>query len=204
MKNLTESDREILRLLSEGLSDHELKLKLRIPQEDLDEAAARISARAEVESDDAGRYYEQALRKRAERQNHSLHARFAALMEILPHAILVVDGRTGIIKEFNDKACEVFGYSREEMNGLSVEELVPENKKSIHHAYRLGFLASVRKREMGYHPPIFGIRRDGVKIEMAIALTATTADDDVMVVCSDFSVWESTRESEETRAHEGR
>lgn len=200
MKNLSEADRLVLQEMSRGLSDFELCQKLEIEAGELRDAVARITARAEVESEDAGRYYERALRRRAERQNESLHARFSALMDILPHAVFVVDGRSGVIKEFNDRACEVFGYTREQMTGLPVEELVSESKRSIHHAYRIGFLASVRKREMGYHPPIFGVRRDGAKIEMAIALTATTADDDVMVVCSDFSVWENSKELEDLRS----
>jgi hypothetical protein len=44
---------------------------------------------------------------------------------------------------------------------------------------------------MGYHPPIFGVRSDGAKIDMAIALTATPIDDDIMVVCTEHSHWKA-------------
>lgn len=161
---------------------------------------ARIEARAQQDSDDARIYYERALRRRAENHAVSLEARFQALMAILPQAVLVIDGRTGMIKGGNDYACHLFGYTMEKLLSISVEELVPVEIRAVHPAYRLGFLRSVRKREMGYHPPIFGVRADGTKIEMAIALTATTADDDVMVVCSEYFRWkvaaDASKESE--------
>jgi PAS domain S-box-containing protein len=158
----------------------------------------RIEARAETESDDAGRFYERALRRRAERANESIAARLHALMDVTPHAVLIIEGRTGAVKETNEVACELFGYSPQEFRKLTVEDLVASRIKSIHHAYRLGFLANVRKREMGYHPPISGIRKDGTEVEMAIGLTATAADDDVMVICTLRTRWVNDETSEES------
>jgi len=189
MKELAKADQDVLRLLSEGLSDPEVCINLRISHQALTRSIKRIEARANSDSDDAGRFYERALRKRAERLNVSLFARLHALMEVIPQAVLVIDGRSGVIKEFNLMACALFDYSSDELRKLTVEDLVPKATQSIHAAYRLGFLANVRKREMGYHPPIFGVRRDGTEIEMAIALTATIADDDVMVVCTERAGW---------------
>ncbi len=42
---------------------------------------------------------------------------------------------------------------------------------------------------MGYHPPIFAVKGDGSEVEVAIALTATFSDEDVMVVCTEFALW---------------
>lgn len=189
MKYLSKLDQDVLRAMREGLADHEVCRRMQISPAVFAKSLARIRARADQESEDAGRFYEQALRKRAERMLASMAARFHALMETSPHAVLVVNGRTGAIKEFNELACELFGYSKQEFGALTVEHLVPESIKAIHHAYRLGFLASVRKREMGYHPPIIGIRKDRSEVEMAIALTATVADDDIMVVCTERANW---------------
>lgn len=200
MKELAKGDRLILELLSEGLADHEICRELVIGQGALARAVKRIEARAATESEDAGRFYERALKRRAERRIVSLDARFRALMEILPQAVIVADGRTGLIKEFNEPACELFGYSRGEMQGMKIETLVHPSKQVIHPAYRIGFLASMRKREMGYHPPILGVKRDGSKVEMAIALTATAADDDVMVICSEFATWEEEVERREAKS----
>ncbi|HWD38611.1 MAG TPA: PAS domain S-box protein [Fimbriimonas sp.] len=197
MKSLSKSDQAVLRLLSEGKRDHEICIELRLSQKALDGAVARIQGRATHESEDAAWFYERALRRRAENSLASLHARFDALMEVLMHAVLVVDGRTGKIKEVNEVACSLFGYSRREFIGLSVEELVPDSHRPRHVAYRLGFLSSVRRREMGYHPPIQGLRADGTLVEMAIALTATPIDDDVMVVCTEYQRWKGGKETVE-------
>lgn len=54
---------------------------------------------------------------------------------------------------------------------------------------------------MGYHPPIYAARADGAKIEIAISLTASAADDDVMVICTEYRTWEvATNQRQEERS----
>lgn len=189
MRGLTQSEREILTLLSQGMRDREVCQELKISEAAFAKAMKRIEARADLQDDTTGTLLLKGLRIQRENSLRSLDARFRALMSIVPEAVLVIDGRTGEIKEANENACELFGHTRQTLIGLGVEDLVPERYRSIHPAYRLGFLSSLRKRELGYHPPIFGVKADGTEIEMAIALTATTADDDVMVVCTTRSSW---------------
>ena len=197
MKALSQADQDVLILMSEGCADHEICRRLQISQQTLNRSLKRIESRAIVESDDAGRYYERALRRRAEIKLQSLEDRFHALLDVMVAAVLVVDGRTGAIKEVNSRACELFGYQKMQLLEMTIEELVPPEYRAKHPAFRLGFLGSVRKREMGYHPPIFGLRSDGIQIEMAIALTATMADDDVMVICTEHSRWMGLRQDVE-------
>jgi len=199
MKKLSKIDQDVLRAMSEGLADHEVCRRLKISAQVFSRSLKRIEARAAAESDDAGMFYERALKRRQERINISLAARLHALMDASPQAVLVIDGRTGAIKEFNEVACQIFGYTKLELSELTVEDLVPDSIRAIHHAYRLGFLANVRKRTMGYHPPIMGVRKDGTEVDMAVALTATLADDDVMVVCSERTAW-SGRELRQNQA----
>ena len=74
------------------------------------------------------------------------------------------------------------GIDREqERTNRRQEELVPEDVRSLHVKQRTGFLNSIRKREIGYHPPIFAKRKDGSRIELNIGLTATPTSDDVEV-----------------------
>lgn len=128
-------------------------------------------------------HHERSLRRRLEREAWAAEARLDALMDIAPEAILLVQGRTGEILQANNQAQIIFGYSAAELVGMSVEMLVPADQREIHVAYRKGFLSSVRKRALGYHPEIHALRRDGTTIELDIALTATPATDDVLVVC---------------------
>ena len=200
MNKLSKRDQEVLQLLSEGVPDHEICRQLKVTPQALSRSVQRIEARTEIESNDAGRFYERALRKRAERGNASLNIRFRALMDILPHAVLIIDGRNGRIKEFNDIATQLFGYSSTELKELTVEDLVADSVRAIHHVYRLGFLTNTRKRAMGYHPPISGIRKDGSSVDMAIGLTATLVDDDIMVVCTERVNFASNPMPENSRA----
>lgn len=192
MHRLTDLEQGVLQRLSQGLRDEEICRELGIGEKTFRRSLRRIESLAETESEVLGRDYERALRVRAENRIRALDARFHALMSILPGAVLVVDGRTGTIKEVNESATKLFGYAVNEFIGRSVEDLVTDDLKVIHPSYRLGFLSSIRKRELGYHPPIFGVKTDGSTVEVSIALTATTSDDDVMVVCTEKSAWAGT------------
>jgi PAS domain S-box-containing protein len=127
--------------------------------------------------------FERVQRHRLDGEIWASEARLNALMDISPEAVFVVNGRSGRILKVNNKAQTMLGYSPRELVGRSVEMLVPSDKREVHVAYRNGFLNSVRKREMGYHPLIEALKKDGTLIQLEIALTATQATDDVMVVC---------------------
>jgi PAS domain S-box-containing protein len=189
-------DQEILRRIATGHPDLQVCRDLRISQAQFDKCLDRIRLRAEsvAETDNLVVYYERSLRRRAENAMRSLDARFQALLEGSPDAILVVNGTTGLIKQINTQAVAMFGYRADELIGESMEMLVPAEIRGVHPAYRIGFLASIRKREMGYHPPIMGLRADGTHVKIAVSLTATTADDDVMVVCSEYARWEAAKQ----------
>ena len=56
--------------------------------------------------------------KRAEETLHESEIRFRQLVEATVEGIVI--HRAGIIRDFNERACELFGYSRDEMNGRNV------------------------------------------------------------------------------------
>jgi protein-histidine pros-kinase len=99
-------------------------------------------------------------------------------------AILVVNGRSGKVIKANQRSEILFGYNRSELIGMPVELLLPADKRTLHVKQRVGFLRSIRKREIGYHPPIFALRKDGSQVELIVGLNSTTATEDVMVICS--------------------
>jgi PAS domain S-box-containing protein len=195
-KKLGKKDKEILHLISQGKSDLDVCRAFGMMPDQL----SLVLKRAEdwlltIEgSTDEAFMIERALRRRAENALKSLEGRFAALLDVSPEAIFVVNAMTGIITNANQNAAELFGYDLRSLLGRSIEDLVPTRYRTIHPAYRVGFLTSARKRDMGYHPPIYGQKADGSIIEVAIALTAARSDEDVMVVCTEFSKWASGSE----------
>lgn len=187
--SLSEQEREVLGLLRSTLSRREACKRLHLTE---DEVAAiwkgigdKLSSREPEKPEDleALLAYEKVERYRLEGEVWAAEARLNALMDTSPDIIFLIQGQSGRILTVNNAAVKALGYTPAELVGEVMEMLVPNEKKEIHVSYRRGFLNSVRKREMGYHPPIKALCKDGSILDLDIALTATQATDDVMVVC---------------------
>jgi PAS domain S-box-containing protein len=189
MFDLDSRERQALDLLASHHSDEEVARQLGVSERELSEIWATLSGKLQVAEPGSAEgfelllRYERVERQRLESQLWSSEARLNALMDISPEAILLANGRSGRILKANQQAAAIFGYSVRELVGASVEMLVPDDVRQVHGSYRTAFLRNVRKREMGYHPPILAVRADGTSVELDVALTASAATDDVMVVC---------------------
>src|ERR1022692_353773 len=77
-------------------------------------------------------------------------AQFApeTLFNLSPDAILVADAQ-GIIRAANPRTAELFGYTPDELIGLSVESLVPARFRGRHPSHRENYAAHPRTRQMG-------------------------------------------------------
>lgn len=185
---LTKREREVFDLLAAGHSEREAYLRLGIQESEVGHVWHSIAEKMKgIRAKSAEDYetllaYERIERRRLEAEVWAGEARLNALMDTAPEAVLVVNGRSGRILKVNNNAVVMFGYSPRELMGMIMEKLVPMNKRTIHEQYRNGFLNSIRKREIGYHPPIYAVHKDGSQIRLDIALTATQSTDDVMVV----------------------
>jgi PAS domain S-box-containing protein len=63
---------------------------------------------------------------------------------------------------FNDGACAMFGYAKDEIIGQPLEVLIPERFRSQHHAHVADFSGSnIPARKMGDRQEIFARRKDG-------------------------------------------
>ena len=63
---------------------------------------------------------------------------------------------------FNDGACAMFGYAKEEIIGQSLDVLIPERFRGAHHEHVAAFSgASIAARRMGERQEIFARRKDG-------------------------------------------
>lgn len=190
MREPNAKEREILAEVGTDVSDFELCRRYRLRPSQLElllVRAAKWAARSDRA--ESALLCERALRRRAEAARQATEAKFQALLEASPNAILVVNGITGIIVQANDRAGQLFGWTEGRLVGKSVEELVPAKYRMLHPAFRIDFVSSRRKRAMGYHPPIFAVKSDETEIEIAIALTATEKGDDVIAVCTEFARW---------------
>ncbi|NNK64243.1 MAG: PAS domain S-box protein, partial [Gemmatimonadetes bacterium] len=60
---------------------------------------------------------------------------YQAIFERSPDGILLVDA-VGVIREANPMAQQLFGYTRDELEGMSVDRLVPPHVRPDHGSHR--------------------------------------------------------------------
>lgn len=204
--SLTEHERNVLEHLTSGLTERETYLRLGLAKTELDIVWQEISEKiqssipATMEDYELLTMYQRVERQRLEAELWASEARLGALMDTAPEAVLIIEGRSGKILRINNQASVMFGYSPRELLGHSMEMLVPDELRKIHVSYRQGFVNSVRKREIGYHPLIMARRKDGTMTPIEIGLTATASTEDVMVLCRPVNSASVEMDMDESRA----
>lgn len=100
----------------------------------------------------------------------SLRVFFEKLFEFSPDAILVTRS-DGQITEANSQAQKVFGYTRDELIHLHVEELIPDRFRESHPAHRAKYTAQPHTRPMGIDLELYARRKDGSEFPVDIMLS---------------------------------
>ena len=120
-------------------------------------------------------------RKSAEQALRDSEARWRALLEVSPDAVLVSD-KTGRIELVNAQAESLFGYGRDELLGGPVEVLLPERLRGRHQAHRTGFVSAPRPRPMEDREDLVGRHKDGREIPLKIGLSVLEQADGMWMV----------------------
>lgn len=93
------------------------------------------------------------------------------LLEAAPDATIGVD-EDGTIVLANHQAEALFGWSREELVGRPVEDLVPEDVRALHPTHRASYAVAPKARAMGQGRALTAQRRDGTRFPAEISLSA--------------------------------
>jgi len=107
--------------------------------------------------------------------------RFRLVVDAAPNAILMID-QAGRIVMANSQAERVFGYSRAELVGQSVEILVPERLRPHHPELRKTFWTDPQSRPMGAGRDLYAVRKDGSEFPVEIGLNPIEIEDGTMVL----------------------
>jgi len=106
---------------------------------------------------------------------------FEKLFDFSPDAILVVD-RDGRILEANPQVEQLFGYAGSELQGRSVEILVPERFQAGHPTHRNAYHNQPGMRPMGAGLELYGRRKDGTEFPVDIMLSPVEGDEGPVVL----------------------
>jgi len=114
-------------------------------------------------------------------QSPEAHSLFEKLFEASPDAIVVTDAE-GRISSINSQVDRLFGYSRQELIGQSVEILVPERFRQVHPRHREAYTSHASVRPMGVGLQLYGRRKDESEFPVDIMLSPMEAADGRVVI----------------------
>lgn len=97
-------------------------------------------------------------------------------------ALLVAD-RAGVIELISPTAADMFGYDGQELVGMNLDALIPEDLRDIHQRHRLDYFSRPTSRPMGEHMATPAVRKDGTMFPVAIVLTPLVSDEHTYVSC---------------------
>ena len=108
---------------------------------------------------------------------------FQAVVESTPNGVVMVD-RRGKIVLVNRETERLFGYSRQELIGQSIEMLVPNRFREGHPGFRSEFFVNPQSRAMGAGRDLYGVHKDGTEIPVEIGLNPIETDEGLFVLAS--------------------
>ncbi len=112
--------------------------------------------------------YDLSARKRAD-------SRFQSLLDAAPDAMLICN-RRGEIMLTNAQVETVFGYRRDELQGRTLDVLLPERFRDAHVHHLQRFFADPRTRPMGSSMELSGLHKNGTDIPIEISLSVVETD----------------------------
>jgi PAS domain S-box-containing protein len=100
---------------------------------------------------------------------------------------LALTGEDGRITLVNRRCAEMFGYRREEMTGLAVDELVPAEVRTAHSGYRADYYRAPQARPMAERVRLAAQRKDGATfpVEISLSPVPTATEHYVLAVIRD-------------------
>ena len=113
---------------------------------------------------------------------------YREIFQSMSEGIIMVDAG-GKIAIANPVAEQLFGYEKDAMIGMTLENLLPERYRRGHVNFRHSFNANPHPRRMGYGRDLTALRKDGTEFPVEISLSYTQVQGNLLVMAfiSDIS-----------------
>lgn len=98
-------------------------------------------------------------------------------------AALVVD-ESGTVRFASDQACHLLKYAPSELQGSSLELLIPERYRLAHIGHRLRFTDDRRTRPMGAGLELFALCKDGSERRVDVSLNPVQRGLETLIVAT--------------------
>jgi PAS domain S-box-containing protein len=126
---------------------------------------------------------------------------FRQIFQSSVEAILMVD-QQGKILLANPVSERMFGYEKDTLIGMVVEDLLPEQMRSKHVGYRKNFTSHPEPRPMGMGRDLIAKRKDGSEFPVAVSLSYTLIDNEVLVMAFISDITERKKSEEALKRSE--
>jgi PAS domain S-box-containing protein len=126
---------------------------------------------------------------------------FRQIFQSSVEAIIMVD-QGGKILLANPVSERMFGYQKDSLIGLVVEDLLPEHMRSKHVDYRKTFSAHPEPRPMGMGRDLIAKRKDGSQFPVSVSLSYTLVDGEVLVMAFVSDITERKKAEEALKRSE--
>lgn len=113
---------------------------------------------------------------------------YREIFQSMSEGIIMVD-ESGTIAIANPVAEQLFGYEKDGLNGMIMENLLPERYRKGHINFRRAFNSDPHPRRMGFGRDLTALRKDGTEFPVEISLSYTQVQGRLLVMAfiSDIS-----------------
>jgi diguanylate cyclase (GGDEF)-like protein/PAS domain S-box-containing protein len=147
-------------------------------------ASARVIDAVGLLATEAAAAIERAdLTARLSAQADAEQLRLRQLLEGAPDAMIISDS-AGLIHSVNDQTLRLLGYTREELIGESVDQLVPVGLREGHPRLRNGFIAQSNTRPVVVKRALTARHKDGTEIPVEFTLSPVHTDEGLLVMAA--------------------
>jgi len=102
-------------------------------------------------------------------------------VEASPNGMVMTDC-DGKIVMVNSATEKLFGYSRQELIGRSIEVLIPARFRHHHPGYRQAYISESKSRSMGHGRDLYGLHKSGMEFPVEVGLNPVETEHDGIFV----------------------